>query len=58
MQVEGVSMDSPLLPLFANFYTTYLENGVLQRMCEDVALIGHCRYVDGIFLFVKNVETV
>ena len=57
-QVEGVSMGSPLGPLFANFYMADLENGILQRMCNNEAPIVYCRYVDDIFLVVKNVKTV
>ena len=39
-------------------YMADLENGVLQRMCDEEAPIVYCRYVDDIFLVVKNVKTV
>ena len=53
-QKEGVAMGSPLGPLFANFYMTALEDKILSD--PQVAPNLYCRYVDDVFVDVRNVE--
>ena len=52
IQIDGVSMGSPLGPLFANFYMSNLENEVLLNWSEKPVV--YCRYVDDIFLVINN----
>jgi hypothetical protein len=54
MQVDGVSMGSPLGPLFANFYMANLENNILNDL--DTKPLIYCRYVDDIFVVIDNIE--
>lgn len=54
-QREGVSMGSPLGPLFANFYMANLESVVLAELPENQRPSIYCRYVDDIFLVVNNI---
>ena len=51
IQTDGVSMGSPLGPLFANFYMCHLESKVLT---VDNKPMIYCRYVDDIFLMTKD----
>ena len=53
IQTDGVSMGSPLGPLFANFYMCHLENNVLSSYTKEKPKI-YCRYVDDIFLLVRD----
>ena len=53
-QVEGVAMGSPLGPLFANFYMSYLENSVLSNTDNKPTI--YARYVDDIFLQIQSIE--
>lgn len=50
IQVDGVSMGSPLGPLFANFYMANLENNILKE--TDSKPLTYCRYVDDIFIVI------
>ena len=45
-------MGSCLGPTFANFYMAYVENNVLKN--EEVKPSVYCRYVDDIFVIVRN----
>ena len=56
LQKDGVSMGSPLGPLLANFYMCFIENSVIPGL-ENSPLI-YTRYVDDIFLFIKNIKTL
>ena len=47
IQIDGVSMGSPLGPTFANFYMADLENKVLN--IPDMKPNIYCRFVDDIF---------
>ena len=52
IQIDGVSMGSPLGPLFANFYMATVENNILIKLNLKPAV--YCRYVDDIFVVVDN----
>ena len=54
VQKEGVAMGSPLGPLFANFYMCFIENKALSD--ATLAPSTYCRYVDDIFVEVRNQE--
>ena len=54
IQVDGVSMGSPLGPLLANFYMANLENNILRT--SNFKPLTYCRYVDDIFLVIDNVD--
>lgn len=56
IQTDGVAMGSPLGPLFANFYMSYIENTVLPTI-ENKPLI-YARYVDDVFLLINNISTL
>jgi hypothetical protein len=56
IQIDGVSMGSPLGPLFANFYMSNLENKVLPTW--DDKPIVYCRYVDDIFLVINDLSHI
>ena len=47
-------MGSPLGPLFANFYMSHIEEKILTN--PDIAPHIYCRYVDDVFVDVRNVE--
>ena len=49
LQKDGVSMGSPLGPLFANFYMANLENSVIPTIDSHERPLIYCRYVDDIF---------
>ena len=51
-QINGIAMGSCLGPTFANFYMAHLENSVLED--ADVKPSTYCRYVDDIFVVVRN----
>ena len=54
-QVDGVAMGSPLGVLFANFFMGSIEDQVFAGMERpDI----YCRYIDDIFLKVKNEEEI
>ena len=48
-QIDGVSMGSPLGPLFANFFLGHLESNVFERR-EQYYPVFYVRYVDDTFL--------
>ena len=56
LQTNGVSMASPLGPLFANFYMGELETTVLPTLTKPPLV--YARYVDDIFLLISNVNTL
>lgn len=56
LQNDGVSMGSPLGPLFANFYMSWLENQVVPNMSNPPAI--YTRYVDDIFMIINNISTL
>ena len=47
-------MGSPLGPTFSNFYMCDLENRVLSN--ADLKRSTYCRYVDDIYVVVRNEE--
>ena len=58
IQVDGVSMGSPLGPLFANFYMAELENNIIPFLKPEESPLVYCRYVDDIFLIVNRKSTI
>jgi hypothetical protein len=56
IQIDGVSMGSPLGPLFANFYMSNLENKVLPKWAEKPTV--YCRYIDDIFLVINDLNHI
>jgi hypothetical protein len=56
LQKDGVSMGSPLGPLFANFYMSFIEHEALSAMTNRPIL--YTRYVDDIFLMIDNIATL
>ena len=58
LQVDGVSMSSPLGPLLANFYMAHIENTVLDDLNPDTKPTVYCRYVDDIFVVVSNLGQI
>ena len=57
VQIDGVSMGSPLGVTFANYYMANLENLVFQRHPELKPTI-FCRYIDDCFLVVNSNEEI
>ena len=53
-QKDGVSMGSPLGPTFANFYMCHIENKILKSLNHADKPIVYTRYVDDIYVKVKN----
>ena len=51
-QIDGVSMGSPLGPIYANYYMSHIENNILPNMHNPPTL--YCRYVDDTLLLVNN----
>lgn len=56
IQTDGVSMGSPLGPLFANFYMCHIENNLLPSLSNPPSM--YTRYVDDIFLVIENIKTL
>ena len=56
LQVDGVSMGSPLGPLFANFYMCHIENSILPTLSNPPLI--YTRYVDDIFLIINSIKTL
>ena len=56
LQTDGVSMGSPLGPLFANFYMGFIENNIVPHLTNKPEI--YTRYVDDIFLIVKNIKVL
>ena len=53
-QIDGVSMGSPLGPLYANFYMSMLENKIIPNLKKPPIL--YLRYVDDTLLLLDNFE--
>ena len=51
-QIDGVSMGSPLGPVYANFYMSHIENMIIPNLDEPP--LTYMRYVDDTLLLVKN----
>ena len=51
-QVDGVSMGSPLGPIFADFYLGNMEEKIFEN--EKLKLLIYGRYVDDIFIKAEN----
>ena len=47
-------MGSPLRPTFENFYICYIENKILNSLNDDDKPLIYTRYVDDIYMKVKN----
>ena len=54
VQVDGVSMGSPLGPMFANFYMANLEKKVFEELSLNLKPPVYCRYVDDIFIIIDD----
>ena len=54
IQIDGVSMGSPLGPTFADFYMSYLENKLLLQTDKASNPVHYFRYVDDIFVIFRN----
>ena len=52
IQKDGVSMGSPLGPLFANAYMCHIENNILPTL--QAQPLAYARYVDDIFIITKD----
>ena len=52
LKIEGVAMDNPLGPSFANFYMGYLEEQTFANNNNKLPI--YTRYVDNIFVRYKN----
>ena len=57
VQVDGVSMGSPLGVTFANFYMSHLENQVFENNPELKPTV-YCRFVDDCFLVVSSTSEI
>ena len=57
LQIDGVTMGSPLGPTFANFYMGDLEENIFNNGILDKPKI-YARYVDDIFLLVNNQQEI
>ena len=51
LQVDGVTMGSPLGPVLANIFMVELERNTIPTLCNDILLWK--RYVDDTICFVK-----
>ena len=58
LQVDGVSMGSPLRPLIANFYMAHIENKVLENLRSEAKAAIYSRYVDDMFVVESNVRQI
>ena len=52
-QTDGLSMDSPLVPLLANWFVSQLETDLLNKTKKPKM---YCRYADDIFCIFENKE--
>lgn len=52
-QIDGVSMGSPLGPLFANVFMSYLEKKYMRRL-QELGVLKWYRYVDDVFAVLNN----
>jgi hypothetical protein len=53
LQIDGVTMGSPLGPTFANFFMAEVETRALDNIDEKPTI--YCRYIDDIFLLCNEV---
>ena len=53
LQIDGVTMGSPLGPTFANFFMTEVETRALENIDDRPTV--YCRYIDDIFLLCNEV---
>ena len=51
-QIDGVSMGSPLGPLFAEVFMSSIENNQLKSTIERLPF--YCRYVDDVLIFADS----
>ena len=51
LQVDGVTMGSPLGPVLANIFMVELKRNIIPTLSNDISLWK--RYVDGTFYFIK-----
>ena len=54
VQIDGVSIGSPLGPTMASFYMCELENKAMESL--ETKPIVYCRYVDDCFLAIENIQ--
>ena len=54
-QIDGVSMGSPLGPMFANFYMSEIEERS-KEMIKEMKI--YCRYVDDIFIVASKYDDI
>ena len=50
-------MESPLGPLFANYYKSFAENKIVPSF-QDKHMLTYCRFVDDIFIIAKSYYVV
>ena len=50
----GITMSSPLEPLFANVYVSYLESRYMQRVREK-GVLHYKRFVDDTFALIHKI---
>ena len=58
VQIDGVSMGSPLGPTFADFYMSYVENSILSNKTFTPNPTQYYRYVDDTFVLFKDPKDV
>ena len=54
VQKDGISMETPLGPTFANYYMCEIENNAFATLHSKQKV--YCRYVDDCFLVVDNIH--
>ena len=52
LQVDGVSMGSPMGPVYANFYMSHIENIIMPSL--DKPPLAYMRYVDDTLLLIDD----
>ena len=57
VQIDGVSMGSPLGVIFANFYMCHLENHVFN-ISPSLKPKLYCRYIDDCFLVLDDISQI
>jgi len=57
-QLDGVSMGSPLGPVFANIFLAYHENGWINNCPVEFKPAFYRRYVDDTFLLFQDPSSV
>ena len=56
LQIDGVTMGSPLGPTFSNFYMGDLEEKVFNGIVQKPAI--YARYIDDIFILANNQQEI